>query len=499
METTQVCLINPPTRRTSLRPPLGLMYISAYLTSKGISNRVLDPKGEMPEDELAIETVQKAIACKPELIGISCLTTDLLCVFKMAAQIKSQLPAVKIVLGGIHPTLFPEQMLQNKDVDYVVIGEGEYTLFDLVTSLAGGESLSSVQGIAYKENGKVIINEKRPMIKDLNAIPLPAYDQVDMSFYLQPNIHLIRGIPMKGFYIFSTRGCPARCRFCVNKNIFGRTVRFRDPVKVADEVEFIYEKYGIDGFYMYDDTFGVRKSDVDQFCDELIRRKLPLVWGCATRINLITEDFVKKIKAAGCMQIDFGVESGSQRLLDLLQKDITLEQIRQAISICKKHKMRVFSNFMINLPTETEEDIDTLISFANELKSEISIFNITCPFPGTDIVSYQQTELTIEDYPKMSGMASFNTYIDLLEEKCKLSDHKIPIREILKRIQLSIPSPRDIRLKPSLNYIRNLMRYLNFITNLQYLGCLLRSRNKYEYLMFFGKMLRRQNISTTKK
>ena len=209
---------------------------------------------------------------------------------------------------------------------------------------------------------------------------------------------MIRGIPLKGFYVFSTRGCPARCRFCVNKNIFGRTVRFREPVKVVDEIESLYRKYGIDGFYMYDDTFGVRKSDAYQFCDELVKRNLPLVWGCATRINLITEEFVEKIKSAGCLQVDFGVESGSQRLLDLLKKDITLEQIRKAIGLCKKHKLRVFSNFMINLPTETEEDVDNLIDFAEELKSDISIFNITFPFPGTDIQTYLKFPSTLNQH-----------------------------------------------------------------------------------------------------
>jgi radical SAM superfamily enzyme YgiQ (UPF0313 family) len=498
MQQKRVCLINPPTRALSLRPPHGLMYISSYLTSHDVENLLLDPKGNIPEDAIVRKTINEAIKWGPDIVGISCLTTDVPCVLGMVGEIKTLLPDCKIVLGGIHPTLFPEEMLENENVDFVVMGEGEQTLLALVEACGEGD-FSTVKGIAYKNEGKTVINEKRPMISDLDDIPVPAFDKVNMEYYLQPNIHLIRGIPMRGFYVFSTRGCPYSCRFCVNKNIFGRSIRFRDPIEVADEVEYLYNKYKIDSFYMYDDTFGVKKSHAFMFCDELKKRKLPLVWGCATRINLIDEEFVRKLKDAGCLQIDFGVESGSQRLLDLLQKEITLDQIRYAVKLCKKHNIRVFSNFMINLPTETETDIDNLIEFADEIKSDISIFNITCPFPGTDIQTYMKEKLTEEDYPKMSGMASYNTYIDFIESKCKLSSHNIPIRDILKRIQLAIPSPRDIRAKAGLKYIANMARYLNFLINPKYIMCLLRSSKKFEYLKFALRILGMRNVSTTKE
>lgn len=492
----KICLINPPTRRLSNRPPLGLMYISAYLSSHGIDNIIIDPKGDIPEKRLIDEIASEAVAFGADIVGISCLTTDLPCVRQLVKKIKIQIPNCLTVLGGIHPTLFPEEMAAEKNVDVVVIGEGEYTLYDIVMS--DKCDLSEVKGICYRYKDVVRINEKRPMIPNLDDLPLPAFDKVDMRYYLQPNIHLIRGIPISGFYIFASRGCPFRCRFCVNKNIFGSHIRYRDPLQVVDEVAYLYETYNIDGFYIYDDTFGVKKKDAYRFCDELIRRKLPLVWGCATRVNLIDEPFIKKIKAAGCIQVDIGVESGSQRLLDLLRKDITLEQIRNVIRLCKKNKVRVFSNFMINLPTETAEDIDALLTFADELKSDISIFNITCPFPGTDIQIYQKEKLCDEDYPKMSGMASFNTYIDFIEEKCKLSQHRIPIRDILKRIQETIPSPRDIRIKVSKDYVLNLVRYLNFIRIPAYLNCMLRSRKKSKYLRFALGFIRKKNVSTTK-
>lgn len=493
----QVCLINPPTRSLSLRPPHGLMYISAYLGSKGVANHLIDPKGNDPMEIFINRIVRRLTEISPDFVGISCLTTDVPCVMEMALQIKKNLPHTKIVLGGTHPTLFPEEMLANENIDFVVLGEGEETFFELVNSY-GKTELSLIDGIAFKADSKVIVNKRRDMIRLLDSLPLPAFDKVDMDFYLQPNIHLVRGIPLKGFYIFSSRGCPYRCRFCVNKNIFGRTVRFRDPVKVVDEIEYLHKKYKIDAFYLFDDTFAVNKSHAKLFCDEIIKRRLRLVWGCETRVNLLNEEILKKLKKSGCIQIDFGIESGSQRLLDFLQKDITVESVRHTVKLCKKHRMRIFANFMINLPTETEEDLGLTLKLAEELKSDISIFNVTCPFPGTDIQAYLKEKLTMEDYPKMSSMAAYNTYIDFLETKCKLSEHEIPIRDVLKMIQRTVPSPRDIKLKPSLKYFANFFRYFSFLTNLRYWQCMVITSKKNDYLRFMFGALKKRNLSPTK-
>lgn len=216
MKKIQVCLINPPTRSLSLRPPHGLMYISAYFSHNGITNCLIDPKGNDPIEKLTEKLLRETIESSPDFVGISCLTTDVRCVLSIASQIKKKLPHTKIVLGGIHPTLFPEEMLKDENIDFVVMGEGEETFFELVSSY-GKVDLSSINGIAFKSNSKIIINKRRDMIKSLDSLPLPAFEKINMDFYLQPNIHLVRGIPLKGFYVFSSRGCPYRCRFCVNK------------------------------------------------------------------------------------------------------------------------------------------------------------------------------------------------------------------------------------------------------------------------------------------
>lgn len=497
MKKIKACLINPPTRSLSLRPPLGLMYISSYLSSHGIDNHLIDPKGELPVDEHIDKLLREVVRFGPAFAGISCLTTDVQCVFKIAEGIKTRLPDVRIVLGGIHPTLFPEQMLENENIDFVVMGEGEEALYELIRAADNG-NFFSVDGIAFRDNGRIVVNKRRKMIEDLDEIPLPAFDKIEMGFYLQPNIHMVRGIPLRGFYIFSSRGCPYRCRFCVNKNIFGRTIRYRSPFRVADEIEYLYRKYRIDGFFLFDDTFAVKESHAIELCDQIAARKLPLVWGCETRVNLISEELVKRLKKAGCVQVDFGIESGSERLLKLLQKDITVEQIREAVRMCKKYKIRVFSNFMINLPTETEEDLNKTLSLADEINSDISIFNITCPFPGTDIQLYLKDKLSIDDYPKMSSMVSYETYIDFIESKCRLSEHNIPIREVLKMIQATVPTPRDMGLKPNLKYLINFFKYFNFFFNPAYIRCMIRSRGKAGYLRFALGILKKRNVSPTR-
>jgi len=473
------------------------MYISSYLTSNNVENIIIDIKGNEAADLLTAKIIDKVLKCKPDFVGISCLTTDVKSVFNIANMIKNRLSDTNIVLGGIHPTLFPEEMLKNRDIDFVVMGEGEKTLNELVHAVDNNE-ISKVDGIAYRENEKTVINGSRAMIDNLDELPRPAFAKVDMNFYLQPNLHLIRGIPIKGFYIFTSRGCPYRCRFCVNKNIFGRRIRYRNPSEVVDEIEYLYNRYRIDGFYLYDDTFGVKKSHAVEFCNELIKRRLPLIWGCETRVNLVNEDLLVKLKRAGCVQLDFGIETGSERLLKLLQKDITTDEVRRAIKLCKKYGIRVFSNFMVNLPTETLEDVDTTISFADEIKSDISIFNITCPFPGTDIQTYLKEPISVDDYPLMSSMASYSRYIDFIEAKCKLSAHSISITELLKRIQVFFPTPRDMMLKPNIRYAVNFLRYFNFLINPAYIRSMIKSRSKTDYLRFIVKTLKKQNISTTK-
>lgn len=497
MKKVKACLINPPTRSLSLRPPLGLMYISSYLSKHNIDNHVIDQKGDIPEDILIDRLVQKTVGVDPDHVGISCLTTDVPCVFKMVKKIKAELPHAKITVGGVHPTMFPDQMLADVNIDYVVLGEGEEVFCDIVCS---DESMDfhSLTGIAFKDEGKIVINARRASIANLDDLPMPAFDKIDMSFYLQPNMHLVRGIPLRGFYFFSTRGCPYGCRFCVSKNVFGRTIRFREPSKVVDEIEYVYKKYNIDAFYLFDDTFGVKKSQAIDLCDAIAKRGLPIVWGCETRVNLINEEFVKSLKKAGCIQVDFGIESGSERLLKLLQKGIIVDQVRKAVKICRKYGVRVFSNFMINLPTETEEDVEDTLALADEIKSDISIFNVTCPFPGTELHSYLRHKLTTDDYTKMSSYVSYRTYIDFLESKCKLSAHNIPIDDMLARIQETVPVPRNIRLKFNMKYMRNFIRYFNFITNLKYIVCMVKSRGKADYIKFAFGIVRKRNISPTK-
>jgi radical SAM superfamily enzyme YgiQ (UPF0313 family) len=480
----KVVLVAPPERSKSMRPPLGLMYISSYLTKFGINNSIIDIKSKKPLDEVRSFIEKRILELNPKYLGLSCLTTELDSVLKICNNIKSKNPKIKIILGGIHPTLFPEEVLKHKSVDIVVVGEGEITFAELLKK----EDPKNIHGVYYKKANKIIKNLPREKIHDLDSLPMPAFDKVPMDYYLKVQGYLIRGVPTRGFYIFTSRGCPYRCEFCVNKNIFGRSIRYRSPKKVVDEIEYLMKRYTIDSFFIYDDTFTAKKDHVLNICKEIKYRKLKVIWGCETRVNLLDENIVKAMKKSGCIQIDFGMESGSQRLLNVIKKDITIHQIKNAVRLCNKYNIRIFSNFMINLPTETKEEMNETIKLAQDLHSHITVFNITTPFPGTDLFDHSDYQLTINDYKKLTTTDSIDEYINFIEAKCRLSEHKIPIKIILSKIALSFPSRGNFKPRFNLIFLINLLRYFSFLKNKNYISSLFRTKHKIKYLKYIKEM-----------
>ena len=386
MSRPDIAFVSPGSRSVSSRPPLGYMYMSSFLEQNGISTEIVDIKGIADRSQAIEETIRQTIRLKPKMVGLTCLTPEVLEVRQFAKRIKEKLPETKLLVGGVHTTLIPQDLLfKGSLLDYAIIGEGEETSLELVNAIKDGKSLKGIRGIAFLDNsGKLVKTQPRPLM-DLNKLPMPAFEKVPMDYYTKPSLYCIRGIPISGFFVFTSRGCPSRCKFCVNKNIFGRVIRFRDAVKVVDEIELLAKKYKIDGFFIYDDTFAVNKKHVEAICNGMKERKLDLIWGCQTRVNLVTEDIMRKMKQAGCVQVEFGVESGSPENLIRLRKDITVPQIKNAFRICKKLKFRTFANFMINTPDETEEDVQMTIDLARKLKADVNLFNITTPYPGTEI------------------------------------------------------------------------------------------------------------------
>ena len=498
----EIVLISPPSRTKSLRPPLGLMYISSILEKNGFSNDIIDIKSNKSHDQVKDLIVKKTKSLNPKIVGINCMTPDVLDVVELSKRIKKETGAV-IIVGGVHATILPETLLSTEEIDYCISGEGEYTSVELAEFILNKKSSKrkkpkkDIRGIVYRnKDGKIIKNAARELIKNLDELPFPSYHKVNMRYYTKPNPQIIRGVPISGFYIFTSRGCPYRCRYCVNKNLFGRTIRTRSAKNVVDEIEYLVKRYKLDGMYIYDDTFAADINHAKAICSEIKKRRLKIIWGCETRANLITEELVKTLEKANCVQIDFGVESGSEFQLKQLRKDITIKQIKKAFDLCKRYNIRTLANFMINLPNETEKDIEDSKDLIRRIKPNITIINVTTPFPGTDLFEEYAQKLNLKDYAEMSSKSNFNEFIRFIEKKCKLSRHKLSIKRILNSIWKEFPSPQKLYFNLNWNYVNGIYRAVSFLFSYRYIKTLIRTKRKAEYLKVLLETLLKSNRST---
>ncbi len=484
-------MISPPSRAKSVRPPLGLMYLASSIREVVSDAQVdiVDLKSSTPGPVFE-EIIRHIKKHRPDLVGISCLSTDTNDVQKLARRIKEEDQQILIVVGGIHPTLFPRYFFENtQDIDYIVMGEGEITLVELIKGIRSQEDLGGIDGIGYQHKGEIHINKKRDPVRNLDELPFPAFDLVNMAHYTRPSEWVIRGVPVSGFFVFTGRGCPYTCRFCVNKNLSERRVRFRSAKNVVDELELLVNRYQIDGFFIYDDAFGLNRNRSIEVCDEIIKRRLKLVWGCQARVTLIKEDMIRKMKEAGCIQLEFGVESGSQRILDSLQKQIKVEDVRRVFKLCDKYGIRKLANFLINVPGETKEDIDATFDLAAEIGANINLFNITTLFPGSDLYYEFQNDIPEEDLARFASQDNIEEFLAVIEDKYRLSSHDIPLSDLLKAISNKFPVRGSLTLRWDAEYMSRMWKLISFLYDPAYLNVILKSKKKKEYLKLLFSLI----------
>jgi radical SAM superfamily enzyme YgiQ (UPF0313 family) len=306
---------------------------------------------------------------------------------KMAEITKSIKPDCITVFGGIHPTIFPEDVLNNKYVDVVCVGEGETTMLELLQTMHKGEGLNKVAGILYKEKGKIIKNQARPLIQDLDDVPFPARDLLPMNDYLFTNVGRVGWeLPSPSTSMITSRGCPFQCTFCSSHLTFGRKVRYRSPKNVVDEIEHLVNKYKVKGISFVDDTFTLNSKRTSAICSEIISRGINVQWMCMGRVDTTSKELLEDMKKAGCISIGYGIESGSQHVLDeYIKKNISLEAAQKAIKITKEVGLTSVAYFMIGTPGETMGDINKTIEFAKKLNPDAVNFSITIPMPGTEM------------------------------------------------------------------------------------------------------------------
>ncbi len=371
----KVALILPEWKIENSYPPLGLAYIAAVLEKDGHDVKIFDLT--LDHDRSLENKMDDIIKFSPDIIGISAMTHSYSNATKIALYLKTMTGA-SIVFGGPHPTIMPEDVLKNEFVDFVIIGEGEET-FSKICQNFQRKDFKGIDGLCYKDNGKNVIQYKNNFIQDLDKIPFPARNLLELDQY-----KLIDDRGNQMITIMSSRGCPYGCTYCY-KGLFGKMYRQRSPKNIIDEIKYCIEKFGKRSFYFIDDLFTLNTKRVTELTRAIKDERLNIRWQCLARVNNATPEMFAQMRSAGCYEVHFGIESGNQNILNRVKKGITLQQVIDAVKYCKDAGIKTKGYFMIGMPGDTIYSINDTLNFAKELDLDDVMFSITTPFPGTEL------------------------------------------------------------------------------------------------------------------
>ncbi|MFH1201764.1 MAG: radical SAM protein [Candidatus Omnitrophota bacterium] len=403
----KILLVNPPEFNTSrydkpsmpsYTPPLGIASLAAVLLREGFDIEVADLLF------CQWNKVRRIIEEKsPQVVGITCLTERRASVYRLSRIIKEINPAIKVVLGGVHPFFMYKQILKNLPVDVVVLGEGERTFLNLIRAWEKGISLAEIKGIAFKEDQEVIKNEDVELIEDLDLLPPAAYHLFDLDRYQRYGI--LRGINYRGkrleklrfATVVTSRGCINRCQFCSTNIFWGCKWRKQSARKVIDDLEILSKKYSCGYINFGDDTFTVDQNRVIEICKGILSRKLDLIWDCETHVDFVSAEMLGWMKQAGCFSIAYGVESASATILDTINKKTTVGQILNAFELTREAGIKTKILLMVGNPNESEETISETVRLLERLKPDFRAVQLTMVFPGTALYELAKTKRMIND------------------------------------------------------------------------------------------------------
>ena len=385
----KVLLVNPPQinlitnnipsvvdEERGYNPPLGILYVAAYARENTPHKiRVIDAVVE----ELDYPALKSRIALeKPDVVGITATTFTLVDACETARIVKEIDREIKVVMGGPHPYIYPQETINLPGVDFLVLGEGEEVFSALVNNLHNPAALRKIQGIVFKHGGEIINTGNPPLIEELGSLPFPARDLTPYEKYYSL---IAKTQPVTT--MITSRGCPFKCLFCDRPHL-GKRFRPRPAVNVVDEMESCVG-LGIHEILIYDDTFTVKKERVFEICREIRERGLNVGWDVRARVDTITPEMLKAMKDAGCERIHYGVEAGSPEVIKTLRKGITVEQVRRTFRETKDAGISTLAYFMIGSPGETRAQMEESLRLAAELAPDYLHLAITTPFPETDL------------------------------------------------------------------------------------------------------------------
>ena len=348
-------------------PPIGMYYLGAVLKENNYDVEILNwcKINETPEKigEILLEK-------KPDVIGFSILQANRWGGIEIAKIAKQVDPEVKIVFGGVSATFLWKHFLTHfPEIDYVVMGEGEYTFLHLIRCIEKKEDahIGNIKGIAFKKDGKVVRTKPAEYIQDLDQLPVPA------KYFEYQHLSL-------------TRGCPGKCTFCGSPNFWGRKVRFHSVNYFVEELELLYKK-GINFFYFSDDTFSINKKRVIEICKKILKKNLKITWNAISRVNYMSEEVLSWMRKAGCIQISYGIESGSEKIRAYLNKKITTDEIEKAFAITLKYGILPRAYFIYGSPGESRKTIQKSIDLIKKIKPLVIYSSVLSLFPGTALYS----------------------------------------------------------------------------------------------------------------
>ncbi len=367
-------LLKDPKKLTpKVSPPLGLGYVAAVLEDEGVEVEIVD----MHVERMTVPELQEHVnSFQPDVVGIGTLTPTFYRAIEEAQAIKDVDPDTEIVFGGVHPSFMYKETLKDYScVDFVVIGEGEYTMLELVRALDNGQDLKTIKGIAYRKGDEVYRTEKRSPIQNLDELPIPARHLFSMELYPQ----FRRGS------ISTSRGCPYRCIFCSASAFNGHKVRFHSIERILEEIELLKNRFGCNEITFNDDLFLFDRKRVLQLCQKIKERNLDIKWGCDARIDSVTPELLKIMVEAGCTTVLFGVESFSQKVLDTIGKQYKVEDAKRALMWAREAGILSQVTLVLGLPGEDDETFNETLSFIKEFKPKAAWAFFLSPYPGTEI------------------------------------------------------------------------------------------------------------------
>jgi len=400
-------------RLTAIEPPLWSAILAGYLRNLGYSVILYDAEAENWNYE---ETAKKAIETAPLLVAVvvsgsnpSASTMNMTGAGKIISMVRELAPNIKTLLGGLHPSALPGQTISEEDVDFVCQGEGFHTLPLLIDALKDGSNDFKISGLWYKKENQVVSNPRPPLMKNLDEVPMPAWDLLPMEKYRAHNWHCFDHIEKRQQYavLYTSLGCPFDCTFCCINALFGKhMIRYRSLDSVMVELDFLVNTYGIKNIKIIDEMFALNEKRIVPLCDRIIERKYDLNMWAYARVNTVTEKMLSKMKQAGINWVAYGFESGSQRVISDVTKGYKTAQVEKVVDMTYNQDIHICANFIFGLPEDDFDSMNETLKLMLDINAEWANIYCAMAYPGSKLY-----EMALEnEWPLPGSWEGYSQY-----------------------------------------------------------------------------------------